>query len=475
MPPHQLFRNNDHLFRHCGRGVWVYGADVLVAHNVLDGCGEGVTVTGFPRTATYAQAITEDVSKDCLMAVRNVQVVNNVLIDCVGAFVGITQSSPYGWGNWSDYNAFVWTLTPYHRTGVHLNFMNGWDQLYGKLPIWRLQRHCDTHSVVVDPGQLSEIRLGNPYVGLSEQEVFADARFLDRAGGDYRLADDSPLAGKGLTLPLELDSTVLPCEGSQVLTRAFAPTRLADAPDPNTAEAVYGTKGDGHYRLQPLPKLHPLVSLDRCEPGTPGLNLRWRETGDYPRFRTTGEADAAAPTDWMVLPDNLLSEPSFDRPLGKPDDAQAGPWIGTGGMHVYVGMLCANLLPAQRTNALAYQRVGTVRPNAEYLLCADLAVNSTSADLAGVAGMYLAAGDPTAPLGQVTEVRAEPNRGGSWSTYDLQLRTGAPGADPSIGQDLYVVLFAHVEGPGEAAGADPVSFPRWDDVWLLSGPPETPR
>jgi len=464
----------NNVFRNCGRGAWIYSSDVLVAHNIFDGCGEGVTVTGFPRTATLAQSVTEDTSEACLMAVRNVQIVDNILVDCVGAFIGITQSSPYGWGNWSDYNAFVWTLPAYHRTGLHINFLNGWDQLYGSLPLWRMQRHCDTHSVVVDPGLTSELQAGSPYVQLAPQEVFADARFVDRPGGDYHLGADSPLIGKGLTLPPELNSVVQPCVGRQVLTRAWAPTRLAAAPDPNTAAPVYGTKPDGHYRLQPLPKLHPLVDLDACTPGTPGLNPEWAQTGEYPRFRATGEADSAAPTDWGVLPNNLLADPGFDQPLTPPGGPPAGPWTGTGGMHTFLWTLCVNLLPAQRTNALTYQQVGTVRANMEYLLCADMTVNSVSDQLAGIAGMYLAAGDPTTPMGEIVQVRAEPKQRGSWNTYDLQLTTGAAGADPYVGKPLYVVLFARVQGPEAAAGADPVSFVRWDDVWLLSSPEEGP-
>ena len=459
----------NNVFRNCGRAVWIYGADVLVAHNILDSCGEGVTVTNGPRGANYGQSTAENSPADCLMAVRNVQVVNNILIDCVGAFIGIDRGCPYGWGNWSDYNAIVWTLKPYHPTGLHLNFMNGWDQLYGKLPIWRMERHCDLHSVVVDPGQLREIRSGSPWVGLSEKEVFADARFVDRANGDYRLAKDSPLIGKGLALPMELNSYVLPCDGSKVLTRAWGATRLADAPDPKNAVPVFGKAPDGYYRLQPLPRLHALVDLDKCEPGTPGLNMQWRETGQYPQFRTTGEADTAAPTDYMVLPTNLLTDPGFDKPLGQPGGA--GPWIGVGGMHTFTGTLCANLLANQRTNALAYQKVGTVRGNAEYVLCVDQAAYSVSKTLGGVAGMYLAAGDPTKPIGEIREVHCQPGRGGSWGTYDLQVQTGAPGADANVGQDLYVVMFARVEGP-EGPGAEAAFFPRWDDAWLLSSPPE---
>lgn len=463
-----LIVNN--VFRHCGQGVWVYGADVLVAHNIFDGCGAGITITGYPRTATYAQAISENVSQDCLMGVRNVLLIDNILIDCPGAFIGITKSTPHGWGNWSDYNAFVWTLAPYHRTGYHLNFMQGWDELFSRLPMWRMQRHCDTHSVVVDPGLMHEVQSGNPYVGLSQSEVFADARFLDRAGGDYRLGPDSPLIGRGVAIPSELNSVCAPCIGDQVQTRAFALTRLADAPDPKTAMPVYGTKEDGHYRLQPLPPLHSLVDLDSAEPGTPGLNLKWRESGEYPRFGATGEPDTAAPGDWVLSPTNLLADPSFDKPLAQPGADASSQWVGGAGMHTYVGMACVNLLPAQRANAVAYQKVGTIRANAEYLLAGDMTVNSVSKDYAGIAEMYLAVGDPTKPLGKIISLRREPTKGGSWNTYEVHVRTGAAGADPNVGQDLFVVIAARVDGPEGNTSPDPVVFARWDDLWLLSSP-----
>ncbi len=463
-----IIANN--VFRHCGRGAWIYSSDVLVANNILDGCGEGITVTGFPRTGMYAQKVDETPLKDCLMAVRNVQMIDNILIDCPGCYIEITDGTPYGWGNWSDYNAFVWTLVPFHRTGDHIKFANSWDSFYGKLPIWRMVRHCDLHSVVVDPGLLSEIRVANPYVGLAGKDVFADAKFVNRDGGDYRLAPDSPLIGKGVAIPAELNSVCAPCPGNQVLTREWSATRLADAPDPATATPVFGTKEDGHYRLQPLPRLHALVDLDDIQPGTPGLNEQWRKSGQYPRFKTTGEPDTAAPNDFVLLPNNLLTDPGFDKPLGKPGDAAAS-WTGTGGMHTFLGTLCVNLLPSQRTNALTYQKVGTLRANAEYLLCGDLCVQSVSKDYAGLGEMGLAAGDPTRAIGKPLSIRANPMKGGSWNTYDVQVRTGAAGADPNVGQDLFVVIAARVEGPEGGNVGEPAFFARWDDLWLLSSPP----
>jgi parallel beta-helix repeat protein len=459
----------NNVFRGCGRPVWTYGSDALIAHNVFDRCGDGVVVTGYPRTGTWAQAINEDVRNAPLMGTHNNLIVDNLMIDCVGSFVGITQGQPHGWGNWSDYNAFVWTVPAYHPTGCHLNFMDGWDDLYGKLPIWRMERHCDTHSVVVDPGQLKTIREGNPYVGLSEKEVFADAKLVDRDGGDYRLSPDSPLQGKGLTLPMELNSVCAPCTGNQVLTRAYERTRLADAPDPATAVPVYGTKEDGHYRLQPLPKVRPLVDLDACAPGTPGLNAEWRETGRYPQFKPTGDPDTAAPNDWVLLPTNLLTDPSFDKPLSKPGEEPTWPWTGGGGMHTYVGMACLNLLPAQRQNALAWQKVGPIRPNCEYLLTGDMTVASVMKDFSVIGQMYLSAGDQGHPIGEPITVTKTSLTGGTWATYSLHLPQGA--ADAFAGQDLYVVLAGRVAGPGQPANPnDPAAFIRWDDLWLLASP-----
>jgi len=461
----------DNVFKGCGRAIWVYGSDCLVAHNVIDGCGEGITVSGYPRTATYPQSVVENATADCLMAVRNNLVVDNILIDCPGSFIGVTEPTPYGWGNWSDYNAFVWTLAPYHRTGAHINFLNGWNSLYATLPIWRMERHQDTHSVVVDPGLLEDVRSGSPWVQLAESELLPEAGFVDRVGGDYRLRDDSPLRGRGVALPLELSAHYAAGPDREVVSRAWAPTRLVDAPDPTSAKPVYGTPEDGHYRLQPLPPTRSILTIDPSSPGTPGLNLQWRESGEYPHF-APGPPESAEPTDWVLYPENLVSDPSFAKPLAEPAArAEERVWVGGGGMHTYVGMLCANLMAGQRENVPAFQRVGTIAAGCEYLLHADLTVASRMPDMAGVAMLYLAAGDPSHPIGTPVVIRVGPGKAVEWSSYDTQVRTGATGDDPNVGQDLLVVVAGRVEGPQDAQSPDAVVLLRCDDVWLLSGQP----
>ena len=124
-----------------------------------------------------------------------------------------------------------------------------------------------------------------------------DAKLVDHAAGDYRLAEDSPFHGKGITLPLQLNSPYRPGPGKEILSRAWAQTFRADAPDPAAAVPVHG--GDeGHYRLQPLPATRALVDLDACEPGTPGLNATWKETGKCPQFRSDAESDVADANAW---------------------------------------------------------------------------------------------------------------------------------------------------------------------------------
>jgi len=87
----------NNVFRHCGRACWIYSSDALVAHNVFDSCGEGVIVTGDPRLCNENQSVDEQDSS-ALMAVRNNLIVDNLLIDCPGAFIGITEDTGYGAG-----------------------------------------------------------------------------------------------------------------------------------------------------------------------------------------------------------------------------------------------------------------------------------------------------------------------------------------------------------------------------------------
>ncbi|MGQ9730342.1 MAG: hypothetical protein ACUVX8_03635 [Candidatus Zipacnadales bacterium] len=326
-----------------------------------------------------------------------------------------------------------------------------------------MERHCDTHSVLVDAGVWEEVQRGSPYVSLAKDDVLPEAGFTNRAAGDYLLLADSPLQGRGITLPPQLNSPYQPGPEDQILSRAWATTLVVDAPSPEEAVSVYGGE-KGHYRLQPLPRLHALIDLDACSPGTPGLNAEWAASGAYPRF-VEGEADVVTADDWIVLPDNLIDDPSFDKPFGTDDNGDS-PWKTVGGVHQYGGMACANLRPSQTQIEYAYQKVGTVRAHGEYILYGEMSISSRSDRLAGIGEMYLAAGDPTRPLHTPLLVRADPGRTKHWGSYDLRLRV-EPGE--TVGQDLYVVLAGRIEGP-EEGGKEAVAFVRWDNIWLLTSP-----
>jgi hypothetical protein len=335
--------------------------------------------------------------------------------------------------------------------------------------------------VVADAHLAKELRAGSPWVALSAEEVFDDPGFVGRERGDYRLTPDSPLHGRGIHIPPVLNSAYRPGAGHEIVSRAWAKTRREDAPDPQAAPSVYGGEA-GHYRLQPLPAFHRLVDLDSQPPGTPGLNLRWRETQQYPAFDAAGEPDAAADTDWMVFPENRLADPSFDRPMAQVGEAPAaGPWFSRGDLHTYTGLACANLFPPHQAGLLAFQKVapllakeglgevGTVAPDCEYILWGDLLVSSVHDQFAAVGELFLAVGEALEPLGTKGSVQAEAKKTRSWNTCFARYRSGQAGEDPNVSQDLYVVLSARLQGPADLPSNAPVGFARWDNLVLLSG------
>ncbi|MBI3923536.1 MAG: right-handed parallel beta-helix repeat-containing protein [Armatimonadetes bacterium] len=458
----------NNVFRRCGRAMWSYGADALIAHNVFDGCGEGVTISGYPRHCNYNQSVFEP-NKECLMATRNNLVVNNLLIDCPGSYIGITEDTGDGAGNYSDYNAIVWTLPVAHVTGLHLNFMYGWNSLYARLPEWRMARHYDTHSVVCDARLAKELREGNPYVALAKAEVFPDAGVVARDKGDYRLKPDSPLVGKGVTLPMVLNSVYKPCDGAAINTRAWELTKVEDATGSQKVKRI-DTWGAEHYRQQPLPSFHRLADLDSLSAGTPGLNLQWKETQTYPTFDASGAPDTATTEEWTVYPDNRLADPSFDKTMGKVGvAAAAGPWFTAGDLHIAGGMACANLFPGQQTDIVAYQKVGVVTPDCEYLLFGDVFVSSIHDQFATLGNLYLAAGDPAKPLAARASLAADPRKQRTWNTLFTRYHSGKQGVDSDLGKDLFVVLAARVKGPVEVKSDNPVGFVRWDNLVMFSG------
>jgi len=455
----------NNVLRNCGRGIWSYSSDVLIAHNVLDQCPEGIVVTGSARHCNYNQAITEP-NKSCLMAVRNNLIVNNLLLDSVGAFIGITLDDGYGAGNWSDHNAFAWTLPTTHLTGMHINFMSGWDTLYGKLPIWRLERHQDEHSMLSDAVLVRELEQGNPWISVPRSQLVSTPGVRDRAKQDYRLAPDSPLRGKGVRLPGVLNSPCRPCDGKQVVSRQFAMTQTADAPAALQGRTVADVWGAQHYRLQPLPAFRQLADLDALPPDDPGLNERWLAGGQYPAFDATAAPEAAPDDAWSVYPDNRLQDPSFKLPLGKP--GQGGPWVGTGTMHLYCGIACANLGPTDQQRSTIVQRIGSIVANGEYILWGEAMAHSSDPRFIGHCELRLAAGDGLAPVGEATDVLGQPNQTGHWRTAFARYKAGPAGQDANVGKDLYVVLAARVEGPTNVKLEGPAALARWDNLVLLT-------
>jgi hypothetical protein len=459
----------NNVFRRCGRAVWIYSSDALVAHNVFDSCGEGVTITGFERLCNDTQSGDEPIT-DALMAVRNDLVVDNLLIDCAGVYIEITEDTGYGAANFSDYNAFVWTLPAYHPTGLHINFASSWDALYSRLPIWRMIRHCDTHSVVSDPGLVKELQGGSPWVGLSLDEVVGDPRIVAREKGDYRLAPDSPLRNRGVALPPVLGSPYVPGAGRAIVSRAWAKTEVEDAPEPAAAKPVVAVWNKKHYRLQPQPGFHALADLDALGPGTPGLNEAWMRTGKYPVFDASRPPEAATPGDWMVRPDNRLADPSFDKPMAKAGSPEAaGPWFTRGDLHTFLGMACANLFPRNQDETTAFQKVGVVAPDCEYILWGQVLVDARPGKFGSAARLYLAVGQDLQPVGDVGALQADAGKVRTWVTCSARFRSGKAGADPNVGKDLYAVLGARVLGPDDQKADTPVAFVRWDNLVLLSG------
>jgi hypothetical protein len=226
------------------------------------------------------------------------------------------------------------------------------------------------------------------------------------------------------------------------------------APDPDAATPVHGDE-NGHYRLQPLPRVGRLVDLDAMGPGTPGLNETWADSGQHPRFRDAA-ADVAGPAEWAVRPENLVSDSGFDEPMGEDSG-----WIPNGGWHSASGMACANLAPNQTAGAIAKQQIGVARAGGRYVMYGDVNVSSRDQGLATVARMYIAAGPELKPVGAPIEVRAEPGQACHWDSRATEVVV-----DGREGEALYIVIDARMDGAAESA-VNPAGFARWDDVWVL--------
>jgi hypothetical protein len=138
-------------------------------------------------------------------------------------------------------------------------------------------------------------------------------------------------------------------------------------------------------------------------------------------------------------------------------------------LSTFAGMACANLFPASQADMAAWQKVGVVAPDCEYVLWGQMYVDARPGKYGSAARLCLAVGPNMKPVGEVASLQADAGKVRGWQTCFARYHSGKAGVDPSVGQDLYVLIGAHVTGPASDKFDAPVAFARWDNLVLLSG------
>jgi hypothetical protein len=216
-----------------------------------------------------------------------------------------------------------------------------------------------------------------------------------------------------------------------------------------------------HYRIQALPQIRPLVDLDGQGPADPGINLEWQRTGRYPRFRSDVAPETVADDLWCVTPTNRAQDVNFEKPLGE-------VWQLTQGAATQQRGEARADLSFTNTGVAIAQKIGAILPDTDYLLWADMQVESRSTNGAAAGEILLAAGADLAPIRKVTV----PVAGGQrrhWRTHAVYYKAGALTNDVHVGKDLYVVMRA--TGDGLPAGPAPAAVVRWNNAHLFTGEP----
>ncbi|MBI3990852.1 MAG: right-handed parallel beta-helix repeat-containing protein [Candidatus Omnitrophica bacterium] len=469
----------NNVFRNCSRGVHIYSSDALVAHNVFDGCPEGVTVTGYQRESVYSDGHFDPDLAWCLMTVRNNLILNNIIIDSTGSYVAISRDDPFGYANYSDYNAFAWTMPKIHWDANHIKFMGNWDDYYGRIQFWRINRHYDENSIISDQILYDKIVDGRAWEDVNKQFVVGDPRFHDRQNSDYRLRPDSPLRGRGIEIPMTLTSVYIPPKDFEPV-HSWAKTRSEEGTDLKKSRSVCKawTWGPPQYRLQPLPPIRRLINLDEQGPADPGLNLLWLRTGKYPKFRS--DIPLELPEDdysWSVLPENRLQDSNFDKGVINPlvhivdfsEKQIGGVWQNIKGKAtIKLGAACAEISAedAGNDNIIA-QKVGVIQSDSEYIVIVDMKVDSLKEGYTTAGEVYLAAGEELAPVKRVS-VESSGVRRRHWNTHSIDYRSGGAKADAFVGKDLYVVMKGLSKGQ-KTKNKEVVGCVKWDNFMLFTG------
>ncbi|MBI3991212.1 MAG: right-handed parallel beta-helix repeat-containing protein [Candidatus Omnitrophica bacterium] len=465
----------NNVVRNCGRGIWSYSSDVLIANNVTDGCPEGITISGELRGGVYSTGYPEP-ARNCLPATRNNLVVNNIIIDSTGSYIAANKDSVHCGSNYSDYNVFVWTMPKVHWGTNHIKFMAGWDDYYGRLQFWQNQRHYDGHSTIADPQLFRIFKEGLLWDGAISDEKYlvADPLFVSRENGDYRLMPDSPLMNKGREVPQLLNSVYYPGK------RPWAKTLISDAPDPATAKVEYEIWGDKNYRYQPEPEPLMMFDSDKQKPALPGINSGWRKNGNYPEFAIAKDEEKQAGTGRQftrVVNENLIQDPEFVRQ--DQNGTTKLPWVNSAGrFHPWDKIACANLTDYAK-RGVGYQEVGTLKPNTKYTLTGDMLVKTFIKDVTTTGFLYFATGPVPASgkalqpenfilLGSPIEVIANSEEKLSWRKQQTIYISGNTGEDENVGKTLYVVLDGKIAGGGvNYNNGAPNGQVAWDNLRLL--------
>lgn len=457
----------NNIIRDSSTGLWVYSSDTLVAHNVFDGCGEAIRLTSMPRCC-FTQRNSAEKRGYTLHATRNNLFVNNLLINCPGSYVTASPESIHGYGNYFEHNVFAWLGdVPVHWGGNHIKFMIPWDQYIARWGMWARRMNYDHHSVIADPKLLDLVRSGNGWAHLQSYDLVGDPKIIDRASVNYRLSADSPLRGKGVTIPVELNAGFKMHESMDEFAPAYARTALDDAPPHRRTERarVYGI---GHYRMQPLPRVRMLVDLAAQEPGDPGLNTTWLETGRYPRFRDAEPAGVADDV-YCVGPENRIGDPELTGqptlPEGMPD--VTGEWhrlsgnVGRRHGALYVNVHAYNRPPNANR---AVQKVGIIGTDTEYVLLCQIRADCRVAGLVSRADIALA-------VGPSLRIVARANASGTQSrSYmkPVELRIDSAASPELVGQPLYILLGGGVTGE-ENSPVPLIAQLRWQNLCLHTG------
>jgi hypothetical protein len=289
-------------FNKCGRGVWSYSSDVLIAHNLFNQCGQAVIVTGDPRTCNYniGAGNEGDRSLNVPAAIRNNTIINNKFVDASECNVAIWDDSPSCGGTVCDWNAYIKTFPSEMKKKVTLSaqahsseehqkswselhldrttILKVWEKLrilkadllnHEEFPFWsawgtltstktREERGFDLHSVFIG-ADVSSTATSKESSSMQSKNMEENPDILREAGREF-----SPLLSRG----------------KEQNGHPWAVVTVANQNDPGAVTLG----GIWHKGRQPLPDIRPLLSINSNIPTPVGPIEKFRDVENCPSF-----------------------------------------------------------------------------------------------------------------------------------------------------------------------------------------------